>query len=201
MAVRIKKLCTKPSFLLLCAVVIFFFDFGTAAAIIFAIVMHELGHIAAILLCGGQIRKINLSGVGAEIVVGGAFSYGKEMLTAIAGPAASLVAAVLSAGLAKAAVMEELYVAAGVNLLYGAVNLLPLSPLDGGHIINSLMSFFFGPFFSAKASFYIDAIFSVALLAAGVYVFAQTRGNVSLMLCSILLVSKCCKSGKSSVEF
>jgi Zn-dependent protease len=111
--------------------------------------VHESGHVLAARARGvayGPTILYFFGGVDAsDRPLSGA---GDEGLVAIAGPAASLVAAgglgVLAvavssvAGDGAAAVREGLVVGAGFSLLIGLVNLLPGDPLDGGRIVHSL---------------------------------------------------------------
>lgn len=56
-----------------------------------AMVVHELGHVAAIRALGGRVARCSLTGVGAVIQPRRerVFSYGEECIVALAGPAAS----------------------------------------------------------------------------------------------------------------
>jgi Zn-dependent protease len=120
-----------------------------AAAFLLSALAHELGHAVA-------ARRVGLPG-GPVIVYffGGAASTRletvrprDEVFVAIAGPLVSLAAGALLLGLAVLgefagegalqAVGRVAFVIGVMNLLLGAVNLLPAFPLDGGRIARGI---------------------------------------------------------------
>ncbi|WP_398319369.1 site-2 protease family protein [Vulcanococcus sp.] len=118
----------------------------TALLLFVSVLLHELGHSLVALRQGVQVRSITL------FLLGGVASVERECPTALgamqvaaAGPAVSLLLAVLllasSHGAAHAspllgAMVNEL---AGLNLLLALFNLLPGLPLDGGLILKALV--------------------------------------------------------------
>ena len=195
------KIEIKPGFFLFLAVAVLVEGLRFAVLVILAASIHELGHCAAIWLCGGRIRTVRMGHTGAEILLDGPMSYNRDMLIALAGPTASILAA-MAAGRAYAATGSEgTTLFAGLNMLYGLFNLLPLSVMDGGRFLFSLCSAALGPFRARKMAAFIDAAGVALLFTAGVYAFAQTGGNLTLLLCSVFLLDACCKSSKNSVNF
>ena len=96
---------------------------------------HELGHCTALWLSGGRIGRLRLSAVGAELVLERSLSYGRELFCVLAGPAVNILLAAVSAQGAG----ERWLLFAGINLVLGAFNLLPLPPLDGGRALLCLL--------------------------------------------------------------
>lgn len=92
---------------------------------------HELGHCAALTLLGSPPKRLKLSAAGAELVPGRALSYASQLPAALAGPALSLLAAILAA-------RWGFFLFAGLSLALGLFNLLPIPPLDGGLVLQSL---------------------------------------------------------------
>lgn len=91
---------------------------------------HELSHLAAICLTGGQVIGISIGGVGAKMEIM-PMSRGREALCALAGPVGSLLLAL------RFSFFPEMALCALVQGLY---NLIPVYPLDGGRILRSLLS-------------------------------------------------------------
>lgn len=98
--------------------------------------LHECGHLAAMLWFDCKPQEIRFAAFGMEIrrAAGIRMSYRQEMLVLLAGPAINLILAVIftlggvffQAGLPDTAV---------VNLILGAFNLLPVSGTDGGQAL------------------------------------------------------------------
>lgn len=156
-----------------------------------ACTLHELGHLATIHLLGGRVVAFRLSVVGAELVPGRArlFSYREELIIAAAGPLVSLVAAFLAACLAKAGgdFGERAYLFAGLNLVAGLFNLLPLAPLDGGRILHSLL-------LRSRESWELERLYqrlscalSLGLLCLGTWQMLDFGGNPTLLLSGLWL--------------
>ena len=144
--------------------------------------IHEAGHWVAIRAVNGRIGLLRLSAVGAELKMEGTLSYGQELLCALAGPAVNLIAAGLLTALGQD-------VLSGLNLALGIFNLLPVSVLDGGRILNSACAMFFGPDVGNYVCRGVDVLLAVALLLLGVMLFFF-GGSVTLLLVAVWLLSR-----------
>lgn len=100
---------------------------------LFAALIHELGHIFAIWLCGAYIERIELHGYGARMLLAQypLLSCKREIFIAAAGPIAGIVAAMVFSAIGN----ETCTLIAGFSFVLSAFNLLPASPLDGGRIL------------------------------------------------------------------
>ncbi len=95
------------------------------AAVMAAAAVHEICHGLAVVLCGGNVRRISLGTRGARMDVD-ILSPGKELLCALAGPVGSLLLLLVSKWFPRLAIC---------GAFHGIYNLLPVYPLDGGRAL------------------------------------------------------------------
>lgn len=117
---------------------------GWAVLLYASILLHELAHAFAGRSRGVPVRQVHLTLVGGHTEMGDATTPGTSALVAVAGPAANLVVAAVTAGLALlappgGAAAWMLVSLAGANALVTAFNLLPGLPMDGGWILEALV--------------------------------------------------------------
>ena len=91
--------------------------------------LHELGHLAALALCGVRVERIRLRALGAVIETGPC-AHSAEAICALAGPAVNLFAFWALRRIGPGAAL--------ISLLLGACNLLPVYPLDGGRALRAV---------------------------------------------------------------
>lgn len=154
-----------------------------------AAAIHELGHLAAICLCGKRADIITVGGTGARIHTG-PLGNRAEFLCAAAGPMSSFLLFSQCRLFPKIALC---------GLVQGMFNLMPVYPLDGGRMLRCVLR----RLFPQRA----ERIFHVlqSLLLCGIASLALTltiRGKVGflpILVCitvlSRLVLSKIpCKS-------
>ena len=114
-----------------------------ALIMLFALI-HEMGHLIAGLILGLKPQKINIMPLGFSIMFEEYKSIErlniKKAMIAIAGPITNLIIILLTFVLQ---VYISDYIAEMIiyaNLLICIFNLLPIYPLDGGRIINSILN-------------------------------------------------------------
>lgn len=146
--------------------------------------VHELGHWAAIRLLGGRVERLRLCAAGAEMRLESSMSYGRELLCVLAGPAVSLLLAWVAARQGG----ERAFVFAGMSLVLGCFNLLPLSVLDGGRCLLCLTQLLLGPDRAQRLQQVVDWGAVALILAAGTMILG-VGGNVTLLVIALWL---CC---------
>lgn len=163
---------------------------GTAvwAVVIFiSVLIHEYGH-ALTALFFGQESEINLVGLGGLTKRRGAsLNRWKEFLIVLNGPMAGFALFFLSLYLLKwmppknALLIYALQVAVNVNLFWTILNLLPIFPLDGGHLMKIILEGLFG-IRGMKFAFLVSTVLAVII---GIYFFSNQQilmGALLLML-------------------
>ncbi len=131
------------SFLVLMAL-LYYLDGGALLfPALLACAFHELGHFLAIALLGGRVVLLRLSCIGAEMRLSTRrqLNCPRELIAALAGPAANLFLTFAAAKLAPA-IGEPGYVFAGLSLTLALFNLLPVPQLDGGRILKNALTLF-----------------------------------------------------------
>lgn len=159
------------SFLVMLSVLFFVDVDGSLFLFLLAALLHEIGHLAVLLLGGGTFVQLRLTAVGAVIRYRLREQQLLRALIALAGPAVSLVAAHVSA-------QYGLYAFAGANLILGCFNLLPIAPLDGGTVVVCLLP---------RAASGISILAAVVLALYGVFAL-WTGSGVQLLLIGLYLL-------------
>lgn len=155
------------------------FAMAVVAALLFftSVLLHELGHALQARRERIEIEGITLWLFGGVATLKGAFkSAGAEFRIAIAGPAVSLVLAVLFVATTLLAPTEAVEGVAAwlayINLALLVFNLVPAVPLDGGRILHAALWHRRGDFGRAsRTATVIGRGFGYLLMAGGVAFF------------------------------
>ncbi|HTA93344.1 MAG TPA: hypothetical protein VK745_27390 [Polyangiaceae bacterium] len=110
------------------------------AAIVFsAALIHELGHALYALLSGSRATVV-LHVLGSHTVIEPRLSRGRELVSTLVGPLVSIALGLLLFRLHRAFPAHSwLTISSWVNLGWGALNLLPVLPFDGGRAVLALV--------------------------------------------------------------
>lgn len=141
---------------------------------------HELGHLGALLLCGGRLRRLRLLAGRLVIEQSAPLPQTAQGLVLAAGPGANLA---LSAGLA----LTGRTPLAATNLCLALFNLLPAGELDGARLVRLALT---GPDGRQKGERLCAAgsfLLSVGQMGCGLALMLGDYRNPTLFLASLWL--------------
>ena len=154
---------------------------GLALSCLLASLIHECGHLLALLALGVPPEDCTLGAFGVRIRLGSGLSgYGQNLLISLAGPLINLLAA---AGLLVAGNLQT----ATVHLVLAGLNLLPASALDGGEILYTGLCLLGLEEWSDGVLRFTSALVLLPLAAVSLLLFFRGGGNPTLLLVSAYL--------------
>lgn len=106
---------------------------GVFSSCLLGIFVHEAFHLFAVLLVGGELKRLEFR-LGGAMMKTSPLSYGQELFCALVGPAGEILLGVFLRGH-----LPWLWF---FSLCHGAYNLLPVYPLDGGRALRCLLCLF-----------------------------------------------------------
>ena len=77
---------------------------------------------------------------------------------------------------------------AGINLVLGCFNLLPVSVMDGGRALACTLALLAGPETAGRVGETLDRAFTAAMLACGL-LLAGAWGNITMLLAALWLLA------------
>lgn len=155
-------------------------------------VLHESGHVAALLLFGGRVKFLRLSAFGMVMVPSSnRLSLYQESFFVLAGPMVNLFIALILLPFSAIAFWNQI---SALSLLLGLFNLLPVSALDGGKALWYFLQMYFREETVTKAVRIISIVTLFLLGAFGLVLLIENHHNFSVLLIvvylSILLINK-----------
>jgi Zn-dependent protease len=153
------------------------------AAVLVSIIIHELGHAFTMRRYGAR-PHIVLYALGGLAIPDRGFRRGQDIVVSLAGPLVQIAVGLGAMFLLRHSSGDAWWIQVFlsdfifVSIWWGMFNLLPIFPLDGGHVMNS----FLGP------SFYKITMWTGAILAAlvGFYLFDRTHSLFNLLFFGML---------------
>lgn len=134
------------------------------------VTVHELGHVAALILCGAQVCGLRMEGCGLVLRCTPPEGALRTVTAALAGPAAGGGCFAFCAGSAILACAE-------LSLLFSCVNLLPVLPLDGrGAALYAALAALAGERAAERTLDVLGLVLPVALMVLGLALFARGFG-------------------------
>ena len=159
----------RPGAVVLLSGLYFLLPLRWCARLALTVTVHELGHVAALILCGAQVCGLRMEGCGLVLRCTPTEGALRTVTAALAGPAAGAGLFCILRGLGYIACAE-------LSLLFSCVNLLPVLPLDGGRILLGIMTMLLGARTGERIAYRISIAITVLLLIAGT-VLAFNNGS------------------------
>ena len=184
------SLDVRPGAVALLAGLYFLLPLRWCARLALAVAVHELGHVAALVLCGAEIYGLRMEGCGLALRCAPPEGAVRTIAAAISGPAAGVGLFCILRGLGYPE-------GADLSLLYTCVNLLPVLPLDGGRALQAAVAALAGE----RAA---ERLLPVALMGLGVVLFARGMGlalGVFGAWLALLQPGMTCQGGKHDVKY
>lgn len=164
---------------------------------LFAAVIHEIGHILAVWMCGGYIENIQISAFGAniELTAYPMLSYQREIVIAIGGPLLGLLSAIVFASIGG----EACYILAGLNLILTVFNLLPAYPLDGGRVLKYVGLLFLREDYVVILCMIGNIISALIMLVLCLFVNLKLGFSLSLTVFSLFIATSLVNSARKKM--
>ncbi len=179
------KLYISPWGLLLWSITFFVTSNEEFISLISAVCVHEFGHVVALKFIGSKVELIKITVSGFQIDYDKFLSPIEEIITALAGPVFGFIWFFI----ARQAGLE---LSAWLSFALSVFNLLPVSILDGGRVLNGIMRIL-----SVKNIFDIsDRIICTILLIFGIYLTITGFGMALLNVSALLIIYTLVKNTK-----
>lgn len=172
------RISFDPGAVLLLGLLLFSLSLPELGAMALSAAVHELGHLAAMKVVGVPVYALRFSASGPVLDCAQAQRRRDRVFCALAGPAS---------GAALAGVLHSAWpLCAEMSLLFSAVNLLPVLPLDGGRALHALLG---------RKGYRLLSVFGflipTAAMVTGLYLFRAGYGLALTAFGGWLLLLAC----------
>lgn len=159
----------RPGAVVLLSGLYFLLPLRWCARLALTVTVHELGHVAALILCGAQVCGLRMEGCGLVLRCTPPEGALRTVTAALAGPAAGAGLFCILRGLGYPE-------GADLSLLYACANLLPVLPLDGGRALEAVVAALAGERAAERTLDVIGLVLPVMLMVLGLALFARGFG-------------------------
>ena len=193
-------LLIRPSLLLMVVVLVYLFaprfanQAGTnpyvlaalfVGALYISVLVHEIAHVILARRYRMPVASVTLHLLGGETAIEGeSRTPAQEFWTSVVGPLASLaigaVAWLVAGGMGNGNAHTVVQAIAAVNVLVGAINLVPGLPLDGGRVFRAIIWGLTGrEAIGIKAAAWSGRIFAVLAMLLPIIWFLQDKRSIT----------------------
>ena len=187
------KLHLSPATLIYFSLSLILFHDWTLAAIVSAVLIHEMAHLIVLMILGGKATTLTVTPLGLSIERIGLLSHWGEILLSISAPILNLILAAIYMFFHLEPCTYE------ANLGFGFINLMPIYPLDGGKALQALLLSITTADNAQKISAIVSITFLIIFWLFGIAVSLVLQGGLSMLLLSVGLfftISPMSKSNK-----
>lgn len=179
------KINIKLSFFIVAGILIFLDFRKEFLMIFFTVTIHELSHVIVARLFGLKTDRIIITPLGeiAEITNLSMACKNKRILIILAGPAINFIIALVL----LLADETSFYTFARINLCIACFNLLPVYPLDGGRLLQAVLSEKTGVLNANRIVINSSFFISIIMIFTGVIQAVLMPYNISLLCIGIYL--------------
>ncbi len=167
-----------------------------------SMLIHELSHLSAALIIGLKPERFSLHPYGVSLTLKNKiiYSYLDEVILYLSGPFANILLSLFCMILfGRGKYSDYFYVC---NLLLFFMNILPVSPLDGGALLKKTLMRFSGIKQALKITRILSLSLSALFFVSGIFIIKKTGFNASVLIMSALLfVNTFSQDEKYSVDF
>lgn len=159
---------------------------GTCALALFCCIIHEVGHIACLLIFGEKPASVEFSfyGIKLERPEMSSLSPADEIVVCAAGPVMNFIFSAFLLPLSGGHTGAK--TAAAISFCIGIFNLIPCVPLDGGNILSGFLAFMTDTERADKISFFVSCVALIPMAIAGVILIFR-NGNFTLTAVALYL--------------
>ena len=189
-----KKLKMSP----LCVIwllVLFKFQARFTIPLFCAIILHELGHLVVAKILKIQIKRFEISILGARIITQSELSYKDEFLLALGGPVSGLLGFLftLPISLDKCTPFTENFLLpfSLISLCLTIFNLIPLATLDGGRMLFCGLCIAFSLNLASKIMCVASFLTLFSFWIFSVYLVLKASLGLSMLVFCFIFFSKC----------
>jgi stage IV sporulation protein FB len=157
------------------------------------VVIHELGHVVAAKYYEWEVTEVQLLPFGGVAVIDeqGNVTAWEEIVVALAGPLQNALMIIFALMMKSTALWSDGWVDYFVqaNMWIALFNLLPILPLDGGRVLQALLSYRISYYYTLKLTLWMSLVMSGALLSASIYNYPVTGLNLNLLVIALFLLA------------